>query len=932
MKKERTNSRWGIKVVSMAVIMTLIINAPLIHKTVIKKTEAQTISAETEWNIKCLNAEKSYEESKNLKKIKVVVLDSGLDYDRDLPAVKKKDFLGQGELHPLYQDMTGHGTSVASLICARKNEDRITGIAANVELYVARIFDYGNDAPVERVVRAINWAVDEKVNIIHMSFGTKEYSGALEDAIERAYQAGILIIAAAGNSGHAPEDESTIEYPAAFDNVISVGATDKYNNMTQSSSTGDEMDVVAPGDCVLTDGAFGGVAVDDGTSISAAQVTGVAAVLWGKHPEKTNEFIKNLLVGSANKEAVNSEFCGNGLVDYEQADKNYDQMNRNYQEYKKDGVSEQKAIEKAEENLPENTKTVKTHGEVNYVNASWSGKNHKAIVENANGENNKYLDNASIDYVKAGAVHSDRFKEMSGMANNPYFHGRGDYLANTQYLYCLAINYKKKTEENNDVPYPTTKQLGFKNYTKEVKIKKKKGKKGKQKTKQVTVNPVQALEKKLKSNNFLDAYFKSVVDGGYFTKDINSQEDKPQMQQSNSAKGYILLGAAIHNLTDVFSHNVRKQLPKKYGGLWCPTVHKKKKTGMAWDTNSGDKKRGEAEQKYLKYLLDNFAIADKRAETEETSTTDQANSTSPANNAGQTNSTSPANNAGQTNNTSPANNTGQTNSTSPANNTSSTNSTGQAKKKVKKVNQESMYKLAEKAGECVLAAFSSEESSGEGSKKTWYSLLKQELKQVKNSKLKLRDINGQWRILTGKQGTFKGLTEGKNPKQKKVGLKYSIISSDNKRRIQILPKHAYGYSIYINKKLIKSNKEGIMAVKPSKLKKNKINIMSYRGFKRKSHTFNVKFKIKYSCKGMKNVRIKKGKKNTVQIAQIGNDITFTPRNNIFEVKKGKKKFKGWHRKRGKKDKSLSVDIKANKKKEKFPKNAGNEITLYPVFK
>lgn len=197
-----------------------------------------------------------------------------------------------------------------------------------MELYIGRIFGYGNDAPVERVVRAVNWAVEEKVDIIHMSFGTEEYSGELEDAIEKAYRSGILIIAAAGNYGRAPEDESTIEYPAAFDNVIAVGATDKYNNMTEFSSTGTELDVVAPGDQILTDGAFGGVAVNQGTSISAAQVTGIAAVLWGKYPDKSNEFIKSLLVGSANKEAVNSEECGEGLVDYREADKNYEEMNR----------------------------------------------------------------------------------------------------------------------------------------------------------------------------------------------------------------------------------------------------------------------------------------------------------------------------------------------------------------------------------------------------------------------------------------------------------------------------------------------------------------------------------------------------------------------------------------------------------------------------
>lgn len=138
--------------------------------------------------------------------------------------------------------------------------------------------------------------------------------------------------------------------------------------MSDFSSTGTELDVVAPGDQILTDGAFGGVAVDKGTSISAAQVTGVAAVLWGKHPDKSNEFIKSLLVGSANKEAVNSADCGEGLVDYKEADKNYKEMNEAYQEYREDGISEKKAVQKAESELSENTKNVEEHGEVNYVN------------------------------------------------------------------------------------------------------------------------------------------------------------------------------------------------------------------------------------------------------------------------------------------------------------------------------------------------------------------------------------------------------------------------------------------------------------------------------------------------------------------------------------------------------------------------------------
>ena len=64
---------------------------------------------------------------------------------------------------------------MAGIICARKSEDRICGIASNVDLYAARVLDGSNQAPIDRIVAAIDWAIQKKVNIIHMGFGTKYY-------------------------------------------------------------------------------------------------------------------------------------------------------------------------------------------------------------------------------------------------------------------------------------------------------------------------------------------------------------------------------------------------------------------------------------------------------------------------------------------------------------------------------------------------------------------------------------------------------------------------------------------------------------------------------------------------------------------------------------------------------------------------------------
>ncbi len=508
-----------------------------------KSAEAETISEEVEWNIKCLNAEKSYEDSKKLPKVKVAVLDSGLDYDQDIPFAERKDFLGEEYVHPVYQDYTGHGTSVAGLICAKKNEDRVSGIAANVDLYVARILDANNEAPVERVIEAVNWAIEKKVNILHMSFGTKEYSEELEAVIDKAYAQGILIIAAAGNDGTAAEDESTVEYPAAFDNVIAVGATNTENKKTSTSSSGAELDVVAPGDQILAAGAFNGVVVEEGTSVSAAQVTGVAAVLWGKYPSMSNEFIKALLVGSANAESVTGD-CGQGMVDYEQSDRNYTTMQGSYNEYKAMGKGEEEAVRKAESRLFDNAEEIGTHEEINYVNGLWQGSGHASFVSGSG--------IANINIVKAGAIAPDHEeKYMAGYSEHPCFHGGGSYIADTQYIYTVALKYLR--QEKGRVDLPALDQV----FGDDV--------------------PYKAGKEK---KNVLTQLKKAIQDDTFFKQCENERKENGDLVRkkitvhSNREKAYALLGAAIHNATDAFSHRACINLGQ-YGG-WQRVIHNAK--------------------------------------------------------------------------------------------------------------------------------------------------------------------------------------------------------------------------------------------------------------------------------------------------------------------------------------------------------------------
>lgn len=573
--------------------------------TVEDKKKVKASQKECEWNIECINAQKAYEESKNCKRIKVAVLDSGLDYDEDIPFVEREDFFGEEDMSVLYQDYTGHGTCISGLICAKENTQRVTGLAANVDLYMARVLDENNEADIERVIRAIRWAMDKKVNIIHMSFGIKTYSEALNEVVQEAYEKGILLVAAAGNDGTADENESTVEYPAAFENVIAVGCTNEKNKKADFSSSGNEIDVVAPGEKILGSGEFGGVVVEEGTSIAAAQVTGIAAVLWGMHPEKSNDYIREWIISSANDTIGKN--CGNGMIDYEQTKKNYEWMEENYQRNKEKGYSEEKSVEISGDKLPENHAEIEEH-QVNYVVGSWNASAHIKYVKNGVKKSNFTVTQKELKLIKLGAQKIDKLDATMGMKNNQCFHGGGNYVANTQYLYSMYRAYvdKKDKTKNNKIVYKKLKMLKytkvFQNKDPYAEMKKEMKEEAKKNNKKAKSFEPYNIKKRL--NRTQEVIFRNFI-------------GKDKRNWTYKKRAYILLGMAIHTATDAFSHRAYKKV--KINGkeaLW-QTVHDsrentKKKTSISkvWAELNSYLPKEEQEDSIYAELMDKVMISD----------------------------------------------------------------------------------------------------------------------------------------------------------------------------------------------------------------------------------------------------------------------------------------------------------------------------------
>ncbi|MBO5019028.1 MAG: S8 family serine peptidase, partial [Clostridia bacterium] len=205
-------------------------------------------------------------------------------------------------------DLSGHGTGVAGVIGAKNNDKGIIGIYENVELYSIQVLTPTGQAPLSRIVAGIDWAIENGVDVLNMSFGTNTNSEILYDAIVRADNSGMVLVAAAGNT------ENTTQYPAKYNEVISVGSVDGSGNISDFSAKDSFVDIYAPGESVQTTTIVSGYTANNGTSLAAPHVSAAAALIKATDSERTTADIKNLILATANKSVEGNE---KGILDIE---------------------------------------------------------------------------------------------------------------------------------------------------------------------------------------------------------------------------------------------------------------------------------------------------------------------------------------------------------------------------------------------------------------------------------------------------------------------------------------------------------------------------------------------------------------------------------------------------------------------------------------
>jgi thermitase len=250
-----------------------------------------------QWGLQKIDAPNAWDVTEGDGKVVIAILDSGIQEDH--PDLKANLVSGAKVFHETAtdtKDNAGHGTHVAGIVGAVGNNAKdIAGVCPKCKLLNIKVLE--GDSPTStrgddiNLADAIYYAIDQNVNVMNLSISSDEYTPELEKAIAEAANKGIIVIAAAGNSG-----TNAKTYPAALDKyVIAVGAVDENGNKPQWSNYGSWVDVAAPGDKIVSTFKDNKVGELSGTSQAAPFVAGLAGLLLseGKNPNEIKAIIED---------------------------------------------------------------------------------------------------------------------------------------------------------------------------------------------------------------------------------------------------------------------------------------------------------------------------------------------------------------------------------------------------------------------------------------------------------------------------------------------------------------------------------------------------------------------------------------------------------------------------------------------------------------
>jgi subtilisin family serine protease len=292
-----------------------------------------------------IDAPEAWDYSTGNSGIVVAVVDTGVDYTHrdlvdnmwvnqaELNGVTGVDDDGNGYVDDIYgydfinrdadpKDDNGHGTHCSGIIAAGGNNGAdITGICWDAKIMALKFLGANGSGSNADAVEAFYYAVQNGADVVSNSWGGGDFSQTMKEAIEYAYSQGVMMVAAAGNNG-----DTNFQYPASYDNMFSVAATDSDDQKATFSTYGAWVDIAAPGVDVLSLKAAGtsiGTGYDayttiaSGTSMACPHVAGACSLMFSIYPQINLDELGAHLKNSA--DPIDPDICASGRLNLYQA-------------------------------------------------------------------------------------------------------------------------------------------------------------------------------------------------------------------------------------------------------------------------------------------------------------------------------------------------------------------------------------------------------------------------------------------------------------------------------------------------------------------------------------------------------------------------------------------------------------------------------------
>ena len=251
--------------------------------------------------------------------VPIAILDTGINKDHEdftdptsnaSKVTKNVNFTDTGSTSGS-SDIKGHGTHVAGSAAAVTNNGKgVAGTCPGCPLYNVKVLGDTGSGYTSWISNGITWAADNGAKVINLSLGSSSFSSTQQDAVNYAWGKGVVVVAAAGNS-----NTSTQFYPAAYPNVIAVGATDSNDTKASFSNYGSSwVDVAAPGVNILSTTVDGGYGLKSGTSMASPHVAGEAGLVWGTSYGTTNSAVRDRIETNTDTTADSNSNWTNGRI------------------------------------------------------------------------------------------------------------------------------------------------------------------------------------------------------------------------------------------------------------------------------------------------------------------------------------------------------------------------------------------------------------------------------------------------------------------------------------------------------------------------------------------------------------------------------------------------------------------------------------------